>query len=971
MGFAVLGPVRLVDGDRTAPIRSSLRRTLLARLLVSPNRPVPVDELVDAMWGVDSWEEGNRRLWFHVSKLRSLLDGVATIERSPAGYALRVDAELVDAAVFETLAEQARQLAARDPLQTAALVDDAYKLWSGTPYEDVIECRAVEAERRRLVKLHLDITELRFDLALAAGQGAAVVADLEAMVAAHQFRDRYRSQLMHALWQAGRVSEARLVYEAACRFGDEEFGGVVADHLHETMEAIDRGEEPRPTPSSAGPEPIVASSRREQQTGTALPVFRTSFIGRERLVERVVATVCSGGIVSLVGPAGVGKTRLAVEVAGAQSIHDAVGDVYFVDLAAVAAGSHVAQFVAQSIQPGAGASSSPTDTIRALLSHGRPLVLLDNCEHVIVSVAELVDELNDACPAVRWLATSRERLRLSGEIVIAVEPLSEQTATELLRQRAGLSDPDPIGEIADVHRRICRRLDCLPLAIELAAERLASLPAEELLIGLDDRFGLLTGGDRRGPARQQTLRAALDWSVEQLPADDKTVFHRSGILSGPFSVADVASLCDGTVSVDRTRSAVANLVDRNLIQHQDAKPPFRLLETMRHYGLAELGRSGERDELRLRHADHFVAKTTERRADAFGPRENEAVDSIIAQSGNHLQALTTLIEHGRWNRLADYAEALAGTVFWLRGAWIEPFRRLAQIAADIPDRPPSGWSTILALACNFRWTHGRLEDAERMHVLGVERNPDDPHVWIQGSYVARNRGDRRLAVERAHRAVAVADDDQPWQHLPALCAAAMAPADDRSDTLARTEIAELFMHAASRWNSATGRSYAEVAMANNAAPGGRKAAHHCLRAAVLAEQTRSPAIRVLGQRLQVAHLTGHDLDHARVVLLAMLRQPRWNDEVYLPTLMLQGAAGYFAEAGRMSLAVELAGGLPARMRNPARSAPVRTLAAAVDATISDKPSIDALQERLDRALVEVARHSGKAAHAEPTSLPHR
>ncbi len=952
MGIAVLGPVRLVDGDRTAPIRSSLRRTLLARLLVSSNRSVPAGELVEAMWGVDGWDRGHQRLWFHVSKLRTLLDGLAVVERSPSGYALRIDTRQVDAVRFQTLIEGARDLSESDHDRATALVEEAGRLWEGTPYEDVIECPAVEVERRRLILLHLDAVELGFDLALRSGRGAAVVADIEATILAHPFHDRYRSQLMHALWQAGRTSEARLVYEAACRFSDEEFGGVVAAHLDEAMTAIDGGEEPRPASSTRSSEPPVARSWRQRRTGAEPPAFRTSFIGRDRLVEQVVTSVQHGGVVSLVGPAGVGKTRLAVEAAGSTAVRTAVERCYFVDLAELDMGSHVTHAVAQAVHPDASSLSSPVDTIAAALGRGDALVILDNCEHVITAVADLVDVLSHACPTVRWLTTGRERLRLSGETVVEVAPLDEWTAVRLLRQRAGIADGVSSPEATDVHRQICRRLDHLPLAIELAAERLSSLPAEELLIGLDDRFGLLTAGDRGGPARQQTLRAALEWSVERLDADDRTVFQRIGVFSGPFSVADAAAVCRDTVNTARTRTGLANLVERNLIQRRGPNPPFRLLETMRHYGLEELDRSGRREELLQRHAEHFAAKAVEHRVDAFGPRENEVVDAVVAQSGNHLQALTTLIEGRRWGPLAEYAEALADTVFWLRGVWIEPFRRLAELAENVPDPAPKKWSSILAIASNVAWARGHVDQGERLHRLGVDVNPDDPHVWIQGSYVAGRLGDGRLAAERAHRAVAVAAADHPWQRLPALNALSAGLARTPRQDVPDIDVGKLLLDEAARLQSTTARCYGEAAVAARVAPGTPTAALHCRRAAVLADRGRSPMMRIFARRLQIAHLSCADLDQARVVLISMLRDPQWNGEVFLPTIALHAAAGFFAEAGRMSLAVELASGLPNRMSNPARSTAVAKLTAMAEPNVGDEPSFEEMKKRLDRVLIE-------------------
>jgi predicted ATPase/tetratricopeptide (TPR) repeat protein len=336
-------------------------------------------------------------------------------------------------------------------------------------------------------------------------------------------------------------------------------------------------------------------------------------VGRERDVEAVLERLADSRLVTLTGPGGVGKTTLSFEVArrAGQTLADAVDEVRLVRLASLGRDADVAEGVARELGlVPSGPGEAAVSAVLAFLEPRRALLVVDNCEHVVDAAAELVERVLTASPHVRVLATSREALALPGEVQVAVHPLGEQPAVQLFAQRAAAVRPGFTldGGTGPTVALVCRQLDGVPLAIELAAARVKALPLEEIAARLEDRFSLLTSGPRTSEARHRTLRATLDWSYELLTADEQALLRRLAVFRGGFSLDAAEQVCAfGGIRSGQVLDLLFRLVDRSLVVPDPATGRFRLLVTIRDYGHARLEEAGEVEQVRQRHLLHFTA----------------------------------------------------------------------------------------------------------------------------------------------------------------------------------------------------------------------------------------------------------------------------------------------------------------------------------------------------------------------------
>ncbi len=583
----VLGPIRVLDADRRdITPTGGLQRRLLAMLVLRRGRVVSADSAVEVLWpSGPSPADPMAALQNHVFRLRrGLPDGV--IEAVGDGY--RLDAASLDLDADHLPAVLDAGAIADEAALTE--LDSVLARWNGPAYPELDDVDDGRAEAARLEELRTRAREVQAESRLALGDADGLVADLRVLADEQPLRERPHALLMAALAAAGRQAEALRVYD--------DFRRLLGDEL---------GIEPSPALTEQHAALLAGVADTTWEPASRLPVPATSLIGREELAADVVLAVGTVRLVTLVGPGGVGKTRLLTEVGHRLLAGRPDRPVVMCELATSGAGSAV-DVVAAALGIDARPGTALADRIADVLGDAEIVLLVDNCEHVLESAAELVEQLLSRCVNLRVVATSRERLRVGGEHVRTVPALpsgdEDAPAVQLFVERARAVapefDPGP-AELVCVEE-IVRRLDGLPLAIELAAARLHTHELDEVAAGLDHRFALLSSGFR-GSSRHGSLGAAVSWSYELLDAPLQQTFADLSVFSGSFDAAGAAAVCGGDPRM--TTDALARLVERSLVLRVPGRR-YVLLETLRAFGAEELDRAGRVDLIAERHARHHV-----------------------------------------------------------------------------------------------------------------------------------------------------------------------------------------------------------------------------------------------------------------------------------------------------------------------------------------------------------------------------
>jgi len=619
MEFRILGPLEVHDGAVPVAVPGAKERALLADLLVHAGRVVAADRLIEDLWGERPPGNPVNTLQGRVSALRRALGPVAArLATRPPGYRLDVDPEQVDAARFERLVADADRAAARDPARALGLLAEALGLWRGPALAEFADRPWAQAEAARLEELRLAAVELRAELRLAAGRHGELVGELEALVATHPLRERPRGQLMLALYRSGRQADALRAYRETRAVLAEELGIDPSPELQRLHQAI-LTQDPA----------LDAVPDGRRQPPHNLPERLTSFVGRDVELREVGKLLEQHRLVTVTGPGGAGKSSFAVELAR-RALGGWPDGVWLVELAALRDPGLLPEAVIAALglgeEPGEPGRPQPAPVERLVefAADKTLLLLLDNCEHLAGACAALAERLLRAAPGLKVLAASREVLGVAGEARWPVPPLAAPgpeepdgspealarwDAVRLFAERAALADPgfrlDAAGGPAVAE--LCRRLDGMPLAIELAAARVHALPVGDLVERLDDRFALLAGGGRTADPRQQTLRATVDWSFQLLEEADRRLFRRLAVFAGGFTVAAAEAVCAGDgLRPEGVMDGLFRLVDRSLVVAAGGQPArFRLLETLRAYGQERLAEAGEAEAVTGRHAVWF------------------------------------------------------------------------------------------------------------------------------------------------------------------------------------------------------------------------------------------------------------------------------------------------------------------------------------------------------------------------------
>ncbi|MEV6860562.1 BTAD domain-containing putative transcriptional regulator [Streptosporangium subroseum] len=759
MRFGILGSteVRLADGHPAA-IGGPGLRALLGLLLLDAGRVVTAERLIDGLYGTTPPAGAVNALQAQVSRLRHLLaaDGDVVV-RHPAGYRLAVDPESVDAHRFGRLAAEGRgALDAGDNHRAAELLREALDLWRGPALADVLEAPFAAAQAARLEELRVAAAEDHVEARLALGRHRETIAGLQELIAAHPLRERLRGQLMRALYACGRQGDALAAYEDTRRRLADELGADPSAELAAIHLSVLRADPsltsfqpdvPRSAPkvevspaapeiaalgahdprgaseadisltavgadaSPAAPEtdapPIVLGtddpSAASQDFRHGLPAQLTPLIGRADELTRLKELLAGGRLVTLTGPGGIGKTRLAMEVAG-----DRPGNVCFVQLAPLGDGADVPQAVLSAlglresgVLPGPGRTvHDPLARLTAALADRRMLLVLDNCEHVVGAAAQLADQLLSGSPTLRVLATSREPLGITGETLLPVPPLrlpppgtapARAPAIRLFADRATAVRPDFTMDDATAQTvlRICQALDGLPLAIELAAARLRSLPITEIAARLDDRFRLLSRGSRTAQPRHQTLRAVVEWSWDLLEEDERVLARRLTVFTGGATL-EAAEQVSG---LPDTIDLLTGLVDKSLVEVVGDR--YRMLDTIRAFCAERLADADEGESLRRAHGEYFLRLAETADPHLRGGGQLQWLRMLDREHDNLYAALHRAIE-------PDPAFALRllsalTPYWWLRGLRSEGASPARELLGRIGSQPPAGLSEEYAL----------------------------------------------------------------------------------------------------------------------------------------------------------------------------------------------------------------------------------------------------------------------------------
>jgi predicted ATPase/DNA-binding SARP family transcriptional activator len=747
--FAVLGPLEVRTAAGAVHIRRGLPRTLLIALLLRPGQTVSSDQLIELLWGGDELPRNpSNALQIQISYLRKALasaepDVSSLLETRAGGYSLVADRFDIDAHRFESTVKHLPPLdVLRSSENASAVLDEvesALALWRGEALEDVAGMDFARADITRLDELRWAATERRIDLLLRLGRHMEAVGDLRELVQQLPLRERFHEQLVLALYRSGRQAEALRAYEEARKTLIEELGLDPGAELRELERAVLQHDPSLDwtAPSSApaqqaegSPELADPPSAPTAPTGR-IPLPLSPLIGRDSEVTRLIDLLHAHRALTLTGPAGAGKTRLAIALAGVQT-----DPVWYVDFSplddAALVGATCAAATGVSLVPG----DDPARAVAETLAPQRGILVLDTCEHVLTAAGQFAATVLRAAPGVRVLATSRRALGLTGEFAWPVPPLAlppagavsaeeiaSHAAVQLFIDRAQSvrTDLDVDDRTAADIAAICLALDGLPLAIELAAARTDLLSPAAIRSRLADRFELLVEGGVDASQRQQTLRAAIDWSFELLVDDQRAFFARLGVFAGTFELD--AALQVAGAGLEKPLDLLSSLVKQSMVARAGTDR-YRLLDTLRAYALEVLAEL-DADQTRARHASWFTDVAERGEIAIRGPEQLEWLERVRADINNFRAALEWSLSTGDVDHAARQAGALAW--FWtLNGMLTEAIDHLERLV-DIEDVPPAIRSRCLWGYALLAASLGRLETARDAGYLAADlgRRGDD------------------------------------------------------------------------------------------------------------------------------------------------------------------------------------------------------------------------------------------------------
>ena len=678
MEFGILGPLEVTASSGPIRLGGPKERVVLAALVVEADRVVSADRLLDILWGEEVPETGLKTLRSHVSRIRGRLKlWGQPIETVADGYVLRSGDAGIDTRRFEQLLTEARSLRQSGTHPAAvSVLEIALGLWRGRALHGFEDHDFARVEATRLEELRLEALEARIDSELEMGRHERLIAELEHLLDGHPLRERLWWSLMTALYRSGRQAEALRAFQRAGTVLGEELGIEPSLELQELEEAILLQSDEVGAP--------VASARFD-----FVPEVRTSFIGRENDIAELRSLVAVERCVTVTGTGGAGKTRLALEAVREIPV-DYDDGVLFVELAPVSDPDLVPEHLAMALGDVGSHAEDVAVALTEFLAPRRMLLVIDNCEHLSHAVAALVDALLGGCPGISILTTSREPLGTEGEAVFRTPPLdlpdpesspAEQDAAEAIRLYVDRVRAFDRGfSIDDSNREavvaICLTLDGIPLAIELAAARTRAMAPAEIAARMEDRFSVLADGLRTAPARQQTLKATIDWSYDLCSEESQTALRRLSVFSGGWSLEAAESVvAESPIERNDVAGLLTGLVDRSLVERATAagESRYRLLETIRQYAFDALVATGEAPVVSERHCLWYTSMAERADPELRGGDQVEWWQRLEREHDNLRGAITWSLGTAEPSGALRLVAAL-GWFWFQRGYWREAWR---------------------------------------------------------------------------------------------------------------------------------------------------------------------------------------------------------------------------------------------------------------------------------------------------------
>jgi predicted ATPase/DNA-binding SARP family transcriptional activator len=760
--FGILGPLEVRADGRAVPLGGARPRAVLAVLALHANQPVSAERLAVALWGEDAPPSAVKTVQVYVARLRKAIGDPDALVTTPAGYRLRVRPGELDAEHFERLVADGREALLAGRAEDAAVsLREALELWRGPPLAELASAPFAPAEIARLEEECLTALEVRVEADLAAGRHAELVGELQLLTGEHPWRERLHAQRMLALYRSGRQVDALEAYRHARDVLVDQLGIEPGPELHDLHESILVHDAVLDTRTASN------GLRQGAVAVGGLPAPPNATIGRDREVAEVGERLSAGEVrlLTLTGPGGVGKTRLALAAAARVAAQFPDG-AYFVSLAPLADPAELAAAIAVALGVPVQGKALPIEAVLRFLAGREALLVLDNFEHLLAG-APLPADLLARCPGLTILATSREPLRVAAERLYPVDPLAvppkgdaplpgdhRYPSVALFLERAVAHDPDfRLDRRSAPHiHHVCRRLDGLPLALELAAARVGMLEADELAERLDGALALLTAGARDAPARQRTLRAAIDWSYELLNDAERRAFGRMALFPGGVELAVAEQVTEA--SIDELDS----LASKQLVVRRARR--LSMLETIREYALEKLDDDPGADVVRGRLARWCIALAGETAPKLRTRDRTSSQARLDREMPNVRAALSWAIDKGRHDDalrlVAELRPYWAFSVHWPEGLrWTEAALERSEDAS-----PPLRAAALLAWAQLAGPRRGERFRAslEQARALFAESGDDAGVAWClaylakeQAWYGDGGEGIAEEALEHANR----------------------------------------------------------------------------------------------------------------------------------------------------------------------------------------------------------------------------